>query len=309
MDYSVVSEQMFLDYSDFTRTIITNSTDFENTDFVQNFRSEMRPSSLYYTEQLVVFDSLAHYLDDPLHIHALKSATTSTSTSHLSVFEPVLSPSSLSPQSSSLSPSLSSSLSLFAKTESDTVETDEELLFNPITFAFNSSCESIDIFLSSLGIVDLTAEMIGNCYIVSSSTIESEISTIVDTSSISPPLSHSLPKDVQVDEIEVDASGIPLHNNTTAISINGRPVHSDEISNSEVRLYVQKKIHLYGCMQLPKKMHPAFDRILSGVLKADPTGLILVMERARDLMPRWAGVMAGMCCTVWRNLCTCVISD
>ena len=290
---------MFLDYSDLTRTIITNSTDFENINFYQNFKSEIRPSSLYYTEQLVVFDSLAHYLDDPLHIHALKSATASPSL--LSLSDPVLSPSSLSPQSSSLS--------LFAKTESDTVETDEELLFNPITFAFNSSCESIDIFLTSLGIVELTAEMIGNCYIVSSSTVGSEISTLVDTSSISLPLSHSLPKDIQVDEIEVDASGIPLHNNTTTISINGRPVHSDEISNSEVRLYVQKKIHLYGCMQLPKKMHPGFDRILSGVLKADPTGLIIVMERARDLMPRWAGVMAGMCCTVWRNLCTCVISN
>ena len=55
-----------------------------------------------------------------------------------------------------------------------------------------------------MGIVDLTAEMIGNCYIVSSSTIESEISTIVDTSSISLPPSHSLPKDIQVDEIKVD---------------------------------------------------------------------------------------------------------
>ena len=296
---------MFLDYSDFTRTIISNSTDFENTDFYQNFKSEMRPSSLYYTEQLVVFDSLAHYLDDPLHIHALKSATASPSL--FSVSDPVLSPSSLSPQSSSSSPSPTSSLSLFATKDTDTVETNEELLFNPITFAFNSSCESIDNFLASLGIVDLTAEMIGNCYIVSSSTIESEISTIVDTSSIS--LLLSLPKDIQVDEIEVDANRIPLHNNTTTISMDEIPVHSDEISNSEVRLYVQKKIHLYGCMQLPKKMHPGFDRILSGVLKADPTGLIIVMERARDLMPRWAGVMAGMCCTVWRNLCTCVISN
>eukprot|EP01041_Mallomonas_annulata_P011956 gene11956-25044_t len=48
---------------------------------------------------------------------------------------------------------------------------------------------------------------------------------------------------------------------------------------------------LYMCMQLPKKMHPRFDRALVGVLRQDENAIIIVNDRAKDLLPRWERTM------------------
>lgn len=50
--------------------------------------------------------------------------------------------------------------------------------------------------------------------------------------------------------------------------------------------YFPRKFHLYGCMQMVKKLHPIFDKVLLGILRADPTAKIILMERAVNIVPR-----------------------
>ncbi len=44
-----------------------------------------------------------------------------------------------------------------------------------------------------------------------------------------------------------------------------------------------RSAHLYACLQNPLKLHPAFDALLAGILRADPRGLVLLLRgRAGD---------------------------
>lgn len=47
------------------------------------------------------------------------------------------------------------------------------------------------------------------------------------------------------------------------------------------------QLHLYSCIQIIKKMHPVFDKILFGILEHDPSAIILLSHSAQDLLPRW----------------------
>lgn len=38
--------------------------------------------------------------------------------------------------------------------------------------------------------------------------------------------------------------------------------------------------HLYACLQRPLKLHPAFDRLLAGILRRDPMGRVVLLEGA-----------------------------
>ena len=48
-----------------------------------------------------------------------------------------------------------------------------------------------------------------------------------------------------------------------------------------------RTIHLYSAIQPFKKLHPLFDKALSGILAADPYARILVTRGARFLTYRW----------------------
>ncbi len=47
-----------------------------------------------------------------------------------------------------------------------------------------------------------------------------------------------------------------------------------------------RSINLYACIQIPKKMHPSFDPVLAGVLRADPRAKILVGDKFAAFFPR-----------------------
>ena len=172
---------------------------------------------LYYTEQLVLFSSLGHYLDNPLLLYApVDDADVGASPTSV--------------------PSVSSEPGFSAAARP---------LFDPLAWAYNSSCAALDAFFGRIHIGHaLRAEDVGGCW----------------RPSFAKPSADG----------EGDAEGI-----------GGTGME-----------YIPKdgSVHLYGCLQMPKKMHPGFDRMLQGVLAADPRAKILVMERAEDLLPRWAAL-------------------
>lgn len=56
------------------------------------------------------------------------------------------------------------------------------------------------------------------------------------------------------------------------------------------------EVNLYGCPQSLFKFHPEFDEILSGILRSDPNGLLVLLKGKHDywtdsLMRRWNSVM------------------
>lgn len=171
---------------------------------------------LYYTEQLVLFSSLGHYLDNPLLLYAQADDSGDGADADAS------------PLSVADRPEFSGAA---------------RPLFDPLRWAYNSSCATLDAFFRKIHIDhSLRAEDVGGCW-------------------------RNLPSDA--------------------------PGGGGGGGEGGGREYVPKGIHLYGCLQMPKKMHPGFDRILAGVLAADPRAKVLVMERAEDLLPRWAALSPG----------------
>ena len=51
-------------------------------------------------------------------------------------------------------------------------------------------------------------------------------------------------------------------------------------------------LHLYACIQIPRKMHTAFDAVIVSVLKRDPHAKILMEQRVKQFYPRW--IAAGL---------------
>ena len=49
---------------------------------------------------------------------------------------------------------------------------------------------------------------------------------------------------------------------------------------------IYRSINLYACIQIPKKMHPSFDPVLAGVLRADPRAIIMVGNKFAAFFPR-----------------------
>ena len=49
---------------------------------------------------------------------------------------------------------------------------------------------------------------------------------------------------------------------------------------------------LYACIQIPRKMHTSFDAVLLGVLRQDPSAVLLLEGRVKQFLPRWT--KAGM---------------
>ena len=50
------------------------------------------------------------------------------------------------------------------------------------------------------------------------------------------------------------------------------------------------KVHLYACIQIPRKMHPLFDAVIVGVLKKDPISRILLdwrIDKNDKFISRW----------------------
>ena len=47
-----------------------------------------------------------------------------------------------------------------------------------------------------------------------------------------------------------------------------------------------RSVNLYACIQIPKKMHPSFDVVLAGILRADPRAVIMVGHKFSAFFPR-----------------------
>jgi hypothetical protein len=47
-----------------------------------------------------------------------------------------------------------------------------------------------------------------------------------------------------------------------------------------------RSVNLYTCIQIPKKMHPSFDPVIAGVLRADPQAVIMVEYKYAAFFPR-----------------------
>ena len=245
-----------------TTTTITaadsTTTTAESTTTSTSSGSTIRPL-LHYTEQLVLFSSLGHYLDNPLLLYDP---------------DPILDPPppplpSETGSGGATTPTDSlADASVFPEFSYATTP-----FFEPLQFAYNSSCATINAFFDRIHISHtLRAEDLGHCW-------------------IEPPSTH------------------PDNNHN-----NG--------NNPPPPQYLPHKAHLYGCLQMPKKMHPSFDAVLLGVLINDPTGVphvctfslskhapshlthalthsliyillnhstgkVLMMERAADLLSRW----------------------
>lgn len=48
-----------------------------------------------------------------------------------------------------------------------------------------------------------------------------------------------------------------------------------------------RRSNIYVCIQIPKKMHPTFDRVLASILASDKAAKILLHYGTRSLLPRW----------------------
>ena len=68
--------------------------------------------------------------------------------------------------------------------------------------------------------------------------------------------------------------------NTTFLNSSQKKTRSD--------LGLPENVNLYGCPQSLYKIHPDFDDIMAGILRQDPTGLILLLDAPR---PAWRKVL------------------
>ena len=65
------------------------------------------------------------------------------------------------------------------------------------------------------------------------------------------------------------------------ISSHGVGCTSVERNRTYDRVY-----HIYASVQLVKKMHPLYDQVLVGIIRLDPPAKILLLDKARSIIPR-----------------------
>ena len=73
---------------------------------------------------------------------------------------------------------------------------------------------------------------------------------------------------------------IGIYPNITAEGIGCMPIKSFGANVS------QESYRVYMVMQMYKKMHPAFDLVLTGIVSKDPSAKILMMDGSRSIIPR-----------------------
>jgi hypothetical protein len=159
--------------------------------------------------------------------------------------------------------------------------------FDPLSVSFLSSCDATNQLLEKVGLRSsssitagggISAHQIGHCY------APHRKKRTRDSSSCGSGSSGT--SDLNADDGRAAAT-------TTASGGDDNDSHSsnDITTGTAFQEYQYEyrlpTIRLYGCMQMPKKMHPRFDAVLGGILRADPRARILVMQRAMDLVPRW----------------------
>ena len=175
---------------------------------------------LHYTEQLVLFSSLGHYLDNPLLLY---DPDPSLDPPHAPPPPPPPPPSSEgdSEGTGNAPSSFQDPPSLDPSPHFPEFSYASEPFFDPLQFAYNSSCAALNAFFERIHVSHtLRAEDLGHCWTT--------------------PTTHPHP-------------------------------HNDNTPPPQPQ-YLPHKAHLYGCLQMPKKMHPSFDAVLLGVLINDPSG-------------------------------------